>query len=138
MYCCQDSLILIPIWFSEDFRPDEFIWRLNSDSYETSWGNGGALSILYVPPGASFEEPEHKAEWFLDTMSRMSPQWKEKSGYGTDRDTELKQLSVMQAINESRPESRYSIPLFKLLTPYQKEYKGQVTHMCDFLIEMCP
>lgn len=41
-----------------------------------------------------------KAEWFIDVMSRMGVTTVEgKSGYGLDRDTELKQLEVMRSIN---------------------------------------
>ena len=84
------------------FRPDEFIWRLNGDSYMSIMERGGGIiNTVRATREASFEELKHKAEWFLDTMSRMGVTTVEgKSGYGLDRDTELKQLSVMQAINE--------------------------------------
>lgn len=41
---------------------------------------GGIINTVRATREASFEELKHKAEWFLDTMSRMgSPQWKEKA-----------------------------------------------------------
>lgn len=63
------------------FRPDEFIWRLNGDSYMSIMERGGGIiNTVRATREASFEELKHKAEWFLDTMSRMgSPQWKEKA-----------------------------------------------------------
>ena len=90
------------------FRPDEFIWRLNGDSYMSIMERGGGIiNTVRATREASFEELKHKAEWFLDTMSRMGVTTVEgKSGYGLDRDTELKQLSVMQVdflINEMLP-----------------------------------
>ena len=58
---------------------------------------GGIINTVRATREASFEELKHKAEWFLDTMSRMGVTTVEgKSGYGLDRDTELKQLSIMQ------------------------------------------
>ena len=90
MYCCRDSLTLIHLVFG-GFRPDEFIWRLNGDSYMSIMERGGGIiNTVRATREASFEELKHKAEWFLDTMSRMGVTTVEgKSGYGLDRDTEL-------------------------------------------------
>ena len=83
-------------------RAEEFSWRLKGESYMSIMERGGGIiNTVRATREASFEELKHKAEWFLDTMSRMGVTTVEgKSGYGLDRDTELKQLSVMQAINE--------------------------------------
>ena len=89
---------------------------------------------------ASFEELKHKAEWFLDTMSRMGVTTVEgKSGYGLDRDTELKQLSIMQAINEC-PDRKVDIATtFLGAHALPEEYKGRSDAYIDFLInEMLP
>ena len=123
------------------FRPDEFIWRLNGDSYMSIMERGGGIiNTVRATREASFEELKHKAEWFLDTMSRMGVTTVEgKSGYGLDRDTELKQLSVMQAINEC-PDRKVDIATtFLGAHALPEEYKGRSDAYIDFLInEMLP
>ena len=123
------------------FRPDEFIWRLNGDSYMSIMERGGGIiNTVRATREASFEELKHKAEWFLDTMSRMGVTTVEgKSGYGLDRDTELKQLSIMQAINEC-PDRKVDIATtFLGAHALPEEYKGRSDAYIDFLInEMLP
>lgn len=123
------------------FRPDEFIWRLNGDSYMSIMERGGGIiNTVRATREASFEELKHKAEWFLDTMSRMGVTTVEgKSGYGLDRDTELKQLSVMQVINEC-PDRKVDIATtFLGAHALPEEYKGRSDAYIDFLInEMLP
>ena len=73
-------------------------------------------------------------------MSRMGVTTVEgKSGYGLDRDTELKQLSVMQAINEC-PDRKVDIATtFLGAHASPEEYKGRSDAYIDFLInEMLP
>ena len=101
---------------------------------------GGIINTVRATREASFEELKHKAEWFLDTMSRMGVTTVEgKSGYGLDRDTELKQLSVMQAINEC-PDRKVDIATtFLGAHALPEEYKGRSDAYIDFLInEMLP
>jgi len=73
-------------------------------------------------------------------MSRMGVTTVEgKSGYGLDRDTELKQLSVMQVINEC-PDRKVDIATtFLGAHALPEEYKGRSDAYIDFLInEMLP
>ena len=123
------------------FRPDEFIWRLNGDSYMSIMERGGGIiNTVRATREASFEELKHKAEWFLDTMSRMGVTTVEgKSGYGLDRDTELKQLSVMQVINECPDRKVVIATTFLGAHALPEEYKGRSDAYIDFLInEMLP
>ena len=51
------------------FRPDEFIWRLNGDSYMSIMERGGGIiNTVRATREASFEELKHKAEWFIDFL----------------------------------------------------------------------
>ncbi len=123
------------------YRPDEFIWRINGESYMSIMERGGGIaSSVRATRSASFEELKAKAERFIDTMSRMGVTTVEgKSGYGLDRDTELKQLEVMQALNAD-PERKVDIvPTFLGAHAVPVEYKGREDEYIDFLIaEMLP
>ena len=89
---------------------------------------------------ASFEELRKKAEWYIDAMSRMGVTTVEgKSGYGLDRDTELIQLEVMQAINAD-PNRKVDIATtFLGAHAVPVEYKDRPDDYINFLIkEMLP
>ena len=123
------------------FRPDEFIWRMNGDSYMSIMKRGGGIiNTVRATREASFEELKSKTEWFLDVMSRMGVTTVEgKSGYGLDRDTELKQLRVMQAINQCPDRKVDIVPTFLGAHALPDEYKGRSDEYIDFLInEMLP
>ena len=123
------------------FRPDEFIWRINGDSYMSIMERGGGIiNTVRATREASFEELKSKTEWFLDVMSRMGVTTVEgKSGYGLDRDTELKQLRVMQAINQCPDRKVDIVPTFLGAHALPGEYKGRSDEYIDFLInEMLP
>lgn len=123
------------------FRPDEFIWRINGDSYMSIMERGGGIiNTVRATREASFEELKSKTEWFLDVMSRMGVTTVEgKSGYGLDRDTELKQLRVMQAINQCPDRKVDIVPTFLGAHALPDEYKGRSEEYIDFLInEMLP
>jgi len=118
------------------FRPDEFIWRINGDSYMSIMERGGGIiNTVRATREASFEELKSKTEWFLDVMSRMGVTTVEgKSGYGLDRDTELKQLRVMQAINQCPDRKVDIVPTFLGAHALPDEYKGRSDKYIDFLI----
>ena len=62
-----------------------------------------------------------------------------KSGYGLDRDTELKQLEVMQSINFDPIRKVDIVPTFLGAHAVPTEYKGREDDYIDFLIrEMLP
>ena len=54
------------------YRPDEFVWRMNGDSYMSIMQRGGGIfNTVRATREASFEDLKVKAEWFIDAMSRM-------------------------------------------------------------------
>lgn len=119
------------------YRPDEFIWRINGDSYMSIMERGGGIAnTVKATRIASFEELKDKAEHYIEVMSRMGVTTVEgKSGYGLDRDTELKQLEVMKAINEN-PDRKVDIATtFLGAHALPVEYKGRDEAYIDFLIE---
>ena len=68
------------------YRPDEFGWRLNGESYMSIMQRGGGIqSTVNATRSASAEELVEKAQWFIDRMSEMGVTTVEaKSGYGLD------------------------------------------------------
>ena len=123
------------------YRPDEFIWRLNGDTYMSILQRGGGiLSTVKATREAGVRTLRSKAEWLINTMSRMGVTTVEgKSGYGLDRDTELKQLEVMQAINFAPTRKVDIVPTFLGAHAVPADYKGRADEYIDFLIdEMLP
>ncbi len=123
------------------FRPEEFMWRMRGDSYMSIMERGGGIvNTMKATREASHEELRKKAEWFIDVMSRMGVTTVEgKSGYGLDRDTELKQLEVMHEINAD-PHRKVDIATtFLGAHALPPEYKGRPEEYIDFIIdEMLP
>lgn len=123
------------------FRPEEFMWRMRGDSYMSIMERGGGIvNTMKATREASFDELKTKAEWFIEVMSRMGVTTVEgKSGYGLDRDTELKQLEVMQAINNNSDRKVDIAATFLGAHALPPEYKGKEDEYIDFLInEMLP
>lgn len=123
------------------YRPEEFIWRMQGDSYMSIMERGGGIiNTVRATREATFNELKEKAEWYIDVMSRMGVTTVEgKSGYGLDKDTELKQLEVMKAINLD-PNRKVDISTtFLGAHAVPTEYKGREEEYIDFLIdEMLP
>ena len=123
------------------YRPEEFVWRMNGESYMSIMQRGGGIiNTVHATREATPEELKCKAEWFIDVMSRMGVTTVEgKSGYGLDRDTELKQLEVMRSINLS-PQRKVDIAAtFLGAHALPPEYQGRADEYIDFLIhEMLP
>ncbi|WP_237039166.1 imidazolonepropionase [Phocaeicola faecalis] len=123
------------------YRPEEFVWRMNGESYMSIMQRGGGIiNTVHATREATPEELKCKAEWFIDVMSRMGVTTVEgKSGYGLDCDTELKQLEVMRSINLS-PQRKVDIAAtFLGAHALPPEYQGRADEYIDFLIhEMLP
>lgn len=123
------------------FRPDEFIWRLNGDTYMSILQRGGGiLNTVKATREASASSLRNKTEWFIHTMSQMGITTVEgKSGYGLDKETELKQLEVMQAINLDPIRKVDIATTFLGAHAVPTEFKGKEDYYIEFLInEMLP
>lgn len=123
------------------FRPDEFIWRINGESYMSIMERGGGIiNTVKATRKATFDELKQKTEHFINVMSQMGVTTVEgKSGYGLDHDTELKQLEVMKAINDN-PDRKVDIATtFLGAHALPTEYAGKSGEYIDLLInEMLP
>ena len=123
------------------FRPDEFIWRMQGDSYMSIMQRGGGIvNTMKATREATREELEEKAERFISIMSRMGVTTVEgKSGYGLNRDTEMKQLEVMRNLNANPNRKVDIIPTFLGAHALPPEYAGRPEEYIDFLIrDMLP
>ena len=82
------------------YREEEFFQRLRGDDYLSILQHGGGIyNTVGATRKASFEELLEIAEVRLDKMRAMGVTTVEgKSGYGLDKDTELKQLRVMKQL----------------------------------------
>ncbi len=123
------------------FRPEEFMWRMRGDSYMSIMERGGGIvNTMKATREASHDELKKKAYKFIDVMSRMGVTTVEgKSGYGLDRDAEIKQLEVMRDINAD-PNRKVDIATtFLGAHALPPEYAGRHEEFIDFIInEMLP
>lgn len=122
-------------------RSEEFSWRLKGDSYMSIMERGGGIaSTMKTTRSLSFDQLRKKAGGFLDKMSAMGVTTVEgKSGYGLDRETELRQLEVMQSLDNDEKKKVDIVPTFLGAHALPPEYKGRSDDYIDFLIaEMLP
>lgn len=123
------------------YRPDEFEWRLNGDTYMSIMERGGGIQSTV---NATREETEDdlvkKAEWFLQRMSEMGVTTVEaKSGYGLNLETELKQLRAIRRLDIDPEKKVDVISTFLGAHAVPKEYKGRTGEYVDLIIrEMLP
>jgi imidazolonepropionase len=87
------------------YRAEEFSWRLEGMSYmEIMRRGGGIASTVEATRKASKEELARAGMTRLDTMLSYGVTTVEgKSGYGLDKETEIKQLDVMGEIDRRHP-----------------------------------
>jgi len=85
------------------YREEEFSQRLRGDDYLSILQSGGGIyNTVKATRKASFEELYKTAEIRLDKMRAMGITTVEgKSGYGLDKETELKQLRVMKQLQQN-------------------------------------
>lgn len=117
------------------YREEEFSWRMRGDSYMSIMERGGGIhNTMNATRKASFEELKEAGRKRLDKMLRLGVTTVEgKSGYGMDKDTELKQLEVMKSLSEEHPIDIVSTFLGAHATP--AEYKGKEDDFIDYLIK---
>jgi imidazolonepropionase len=84
------------------YRAEEFSWRLRGDSYmEIMQRGGGIVNTVNATRQVSAEELLQSGIKRLNSMLSFGVTTVEgKSGYGLDRDTEIKQLEVMARLNQ--------------------------------------
>lgn len=116
------------------YRAEEFSWRLRGDSYmEIMNRGGGIVNTVEATRRASFEELVETGIKRLDSMLSFGVTTVEgKSGYGLDRDTEIKQLEVMAHLNNIHYVDIAATFLGAHAVP--QDYKGQEDAFIDFLI----
>lgn len=116
------------------YRADEFSWRLRGDTYMSIMERGGGItSSVRATRDTSLEEFIEVGKKRLDKMMAMGVTTVEgKSGYGLDRETELKQLEAMKELNKSHPLDIVAT----FLGPHSvlPEYKGKEEEFLDIMI----
>lgn len=119
------------------YRPDEFMWRMRGDSYMSIMERGGGIvNTMKATRLAGEDELLHKANWYIDRMSEMGVTTVEgKSGYGLDRDAELKQLRVMQRINSEADRKVDIATTYLGAHALPPEYIGRADEYIAFMIE---
>ena len=121
------------------YREEEFSWRMRGDSYmEIMQRGGGIVNTTRATRETTEDELLASGRQRLDAMMRLGITTVEgKSGYGLDRETELKQLRVMRRLNETHPMDVISTFMGAHATP--AEWKGREDAFIDFNIgEMFP
>jgi len=116
-------------------RADEYAWRLKGDSYmDILQRGGGILSTVRATRGASREELTEAGLKRLESMLAFGVTTVEgKSGYGLDRETEIKQLEVMGDLNRLHPLD--VVPTFMGAHAVLPEHKGREDTYIDFLLK---
>jgi imidazolonepropionase len=117
------------------YREEEFLWRMKGDSYMSIMNRGGGIySTVRATRKASFEELKTAAKIRLDKMLAMGVTTVEgKSGYGLDRETELKQLRVMKELNAVHPVD--IVPTYLGAHAVPEEYRGNENAYIDFMLK---
>ena len=117
------------------YRAEEFAWRLRGDRYmEILQRGGGILSTVAATRSASRAELTETGLRRLDSMLSFGVTTVEgKSGYGLDRETEIKQLDVMADLNRRHPLD--VVPTFMGAHAVPPSYKGGEEAYIDFLLE---
>lgn len=117
------------------YRPQEFSWRLRGDSYmEIMERGGGILNTVAATRSCTAEELIALGMRRLDSMLSMGVTTAEgKSGYGLNRETEIKQLEVMAQIDVLHYVD--VVPTFLGAHAVPQSYKGREDGFIDLMIE---
>jgi imidazolonepropionase len=115
------------------YRQHEIPLKLKGASYlEILESGGGILDTVRKTREATFEELYEKSEGFLDEMMAMGVTTCEaKSGYGLDRDTELRTLEVIAELKENHPMDMVATYMGAHAIP--PEYQGRGDEYIDVL-----
>ena len=115
------------------YRAEEFSWRLRGDSYmEIMQRGGGIVNTVNATRQVSAEELLQSGIKRLNSMLSFGVTTVEgKSGYGLDRDTEIKQLEVMARLNQIHYLD--VVPTFLGAHAVPQEYKSKQEAFIDFM-----
>lgn len=117
------------------YRADEFSWRLRGDTYMSIMERGGGINAsVSKTREASLEELVEAGKERLAEMLEFGVTTVEgKSGYGLDKDTELKQLRAMKELQGTQPIDIVTT----FLGPHSvlPEWKGKEREFLDWMIE---
>jgi len=115
------------------YRAEEFSWRLRGDSYmEIMQRGGGIVNTVNATRQASAEELLQSGIKRLNSMLSFGVTTVEgKSGYGLDRETEIKQLEVMARLNQIHYLD--VVPTFLGVHAVPQEYSGKQDAFIDFM-----
>lgn len=120
-------------------RENEFSMKLNGVPYIEILNNGGGiLSTVKATKEASEEELYKKAKKSLDRMLEFGVTTvEEKSGYGLELNTEIKQLEVAKLLDKTHPIDLVHTFLgaHAILQEYKENHKGYIDILVD---EMLP
>ena len=116
------------------YRAEEFSWRLRGDSYmEIMNRGGGIVNTVEATRKAAVEELVQSGIKRLDSMLSFGVTTVEgKSGYGLDRDTEIKQLEVMAHLDKIHYID--IAPTFLGAHAVPQSYKGKEDAFIEFMM----
>ncbi len=116
------------------YRAEEFSWRLRGDSYMDIMQRGGIISTVNATREASKEELFLSGRKRLNSMLSFGVTTVEgKSGYGLEKDTEIKQLEVMRELDADHPIDVVNTFLGAHAVP--QNYKGREEEFIDVMID---
>jgi len=117
------------------YRPDEFIMRQKGASYmDIMKAGGGIASTVEATRKATLDELVRLGLERADSMLGQGVTTVEgKSGYGLDKDTELKQLLAMKEIDAKHPVDVVATFLGAHSLP--EDFRGNKSGYLDFLLQ---
>lgn len=116
-------------------RQKEFALRIQGVSYEEIARQGGGIqSSIQGVRTASEDELVARVTQRLDRFLALGTTTIEaKSGYGLDRESELKSLRVLRRVNETHPVD--IIPTFLGAHTFPPEFSGEPDRYVDYLVD---
>lgn len=117
------------------YRPDEFLMRLNGKSYmDIMKAGGGIENTVQATRHSRFEDLYDSGMERLKEMAEYGITTVEgKSGYGLDKDTEIRMLEVMKKLNEKGPIDVVTTFLGAHALP--QEFAGDQAGYVNFMID---
>lgn len=118
-------------------RSEEFSWRLKGESYMSIMNKGGGImNTVRATRQCSVEDLVEQGKFFLNRMSAMGVTTVEgKSGYGLDKDTEIRQLEAMHQLNDDPSVFVDIVTTFLGAHALPVEYAGKTEEYIQFMNE---